>query len=457
MRPDLWPHQREALAFVDGKPAAMLAICMGGGKSRVVVDLLAQRKAQTALIFCPSSVVDVWPGQFQTHSDSPYHVLPLRKGSVKHRMEQAQQFLATPLHGLKVVVINYDAVSRQNSPFAAWALKQKWDALIADEVHKIKSPGGVTSRYMSRLAKNIPFRLGLTGTPMPHSPLDIYGQYRMLDPTIFGTSFNWVKNRYAVQQAIPMGFTIIKGYRVDPTDTKFFSPQLYQEFQEKFYRIAFRVEADVLELPEPLHLARSCELSPAAMRQYQALEKDFYAEVDQGIITASNALVKALRLQQVASGFGRTEDGAEVELDTSKRELLKDIIEDLGEPVVVFCRFRHDLDSVRQVAQSLKLESRELSGRMNQLAEWQRGDAPVLAVQIQAGGVGIDLTRARVGVYYSLGLSLGDHLQSLARIHRPGQTRNVVYYYLLADRTIDHKVYQALQNRQEVIEAVMRR
>ncbi len=456
-KPHLWPHQEEALNFVDGKSAAMLAMAMGTGKSRVVVDLLAQRQAKRALVLCPSSVVDVWPGQFQTHCDVPYAILPLRRGSVKHRTDEAESFLGKgSCNTLKVVVINYDACYRK--PFSDWAVRQQWDAIILDESHRIKAPGGVTSRWVARLAKAIPFRLALTGTPMPHSPLDIYAQYRALDQDVFGTSFARVRDRYAVQAIIPAGFKAIKGYRVDPTNLLYFSPPLYEEFQEKFFQLAYKVDANVLELPEPLHQVRTCELSPRASSLYRALEKEFYVEIEEGVITASNALVKALRLQQVTSGYAKLEnDGDEVQVDTAKQDLLRDILEDLNEPVVIFCRFRHDLDAVHTTCAKLEVGSLELSGRVNELAQWQAGDSMVLAVQIQAGGVGIDLTRARVGIYYSLGLSLGDHLQSLARIHRPGQTRNVVYYYLLAERTIDRKVYHALLNRQEVIEAVMRR
>ncbi len=116
-----------------------------------------------------------------------------------------------------------------------------------------------------------------------------------------------------------------------------------------------------------------------------------------------------------------------------------------------------DLEAVHRVCVKLGFGSLELSGRVNELERWQSGESAVLAVQIQAGGVGIDLTRTRVGIYYSLGLSLGDHLQSLARIQRPGQEKIVAYYYLLADGTVDHKIYRALLNLEEVIEAIMRR
>ena len=129
-----------------------------------------------------------------------------------------------------------------------------------------------------------------------------------------------------------------------------------------------------------------------------------------------------------------------------------------GEPVVVFCRFQQDLDVVHEVCQRLGRSSGELSGRKDQWEDFQFKEAfEVLAVQIQAGGVGVNLTRAAYAIYYSIGFSLGDYLQSLARIHRPGQRRPVTYYHLIARKTIDERVYEALEARQDLVEAVLAR
>ncbi|HPK07479.1 MAG TPA: hypothetical protein PK773_06705, partial [Aminivibrio sp.] len=72
-----------------------------------------------------------------------------------------------------------------------------------------------------------------------------------------------------------------------------------------------------------------------------------------------------------------------------------------------------------------------------------------------AGGVGISLVRARYCIYYSVGYSLGDYEQSLARIHRPGQDRPVLYVHLLAEDTVDERVYQALDTRRDVVETIL--
>ena len=66
-----------------------------------------------------------------------------------------------------------------------------------DESHRLKSPSGQISRWASQIADRSVRRLALTGTPMPHSPMDIYAQYRAVDKTIFGVSYQEFKNRYA--------------------------------------------------------------------------------------------------------------------------------------------------------------------------------------------------------------------------------------------------------------------
>ena len=120
----------------------------------------------------------------------------------------------------------------------------------------------------------------------------------------------------------------------------------------------------------------------------------------------------------------------------------------------MFCKFVHDLNSIRDVAGRTRHKAWEFSGRLKELDEW-RVEGGVLAVQIQSGGLGIDLTAARTGIYYSLGFSLGDYLQSRARILRPGQTKLVNYVHITARNTVDEKVMKALERRQQVIQSII--
>lgn len=385
-------------------------------------------------------VTSVWPAEFAKHSKRSWRVEALDHGTITKRTQLANIALAgaPPV----AIVINYESAWRE--PFGSWALAQRWDLVVFDESHRLKAPGGAASRFCSRLSDRVPQRLALTGTPMPHSPLDIYAQYRALDKRVFGTSVTRFKARYAVMG----GFNgrEIKGW------------QRQDELNQKFFSIAHRVQAeDVLDLPPLLEVTRSCALGSQARRLYHELERDFVADLEEGRITAANALARLLRLQQLTSGYGRTEDGRDVEVDSAKADLLTDLMEDIGnEPVVVFARFKHDLEAIRKAAQGLKRPCFEISGARKELNLWNETGG-VLAVQIQSGGLGINLTKARYAIYFSLGFSLGDYLQSIARLHRYGQQRPVEIIHLITTDTVDEKVMAALAAREEVIESIMQR
>jgi SNF2 family DNA or RNA helicase len=450
LRTTPWRHQREAVAFVQqlfrrGKRGAMIAAIMGTGKSAMTVYLSVAEGFQVILILCPLRVVQVWRPQFEMHSGIPFLVVPLDDtfSNVKAKRDEAQRKInLAKARGVPVVVvINYDSAWR--TPFAEWALKQKWDLVVADEIHRCKAPGGKASRYLARLGKAARFRLGLSGTPMPHSPLDVYGYFRFIDATIFGWSYNRFRQHFAVMG----GFQNHQVVAYDNLD----------ELNRKFYSVSFACGKDVLDLPPEMHVTLTCQLGSEARHAYRSLQRNLMAELDAGEVTVANALVKLLRLQQITGGYIRTDDGLDVQIDSAKMNLLRDVLEDIDphEPVIVFCRFHKDLEAVNRVADETGRRSLELSGRVDELKQWQAGEAPVLAVQIDSGGVGVDLTRARYSVYYSLGFSLGSYEQSLARIHRPGQTRPVEYIHLIAQDTVDEQVMAALARRSDVVNSVL--
>ncbi|MCL5746595.1 MAG: DEAD/DEAH box helicase, partial [Acidobacteria bacterium] len=390
LRTTPWRHQREAVAFVQqlylrGKRGAMIAAVMGTGKSAMTVYLCVEEGFQFILILCPLRVVQVWKPQFEMHSGIPFLVVALDDtfSNVKAKRDEAQRKInLAKARGVPVVVvINYDSAWR--TPFAEWALKQKWDLVVADEIHRCKAPGGKASRYLARLGKAAHFRLGLSGTPMPHSPLDVYGYFRFIDATIFGWSYNRFRQHFAVMGGY-------QNHQVVDYDN-------LDELNRKFYSVAYACGKDVLDLPPEMHVTLTCQLGFEARRAYRSIKRNLMAEIDAGEVTVANALVKLLRLQQITGGYIRTDDGHDVQIDSAKMNLLRDVLEDIDpqEPVIVFCRFHKDLEAVNRVADETGRRSLELSGRTDELKQWQAGEAPVLAVQIDSGGVGVDLTRAR--------------------------------------------------------------
>lgn len=442
-----WKHQKQAFWFAHGLRAAMLAMDMGTGKSKVTVDLIVNRGHKRTIIVCPKSVMPVWGKQFKFHAawnDEDYSLITLGGiGSSEMKVARAKRAMNFSRQNDKplVLVVNYDTA--RTPVFSEWILTEHFDLAVLDESHKVKAPAGVTSKFVEALGRIADYRLCLTGTPMPHSPLDVFGQYRFLDPGIFGLSFTKFRDEYAYTGGYS-GKQVINFKNQD-------------KLNKLFYSIGYRVTKDVLDLPPVLHVERTCELSGKTLRLYQQMSSDFYAKVESGEITAKNALVRLLRLAQIANGHVYDEDRNLVATDSAKVELFADVLDDFSErePIVTFTRFIPDLDNIKAEVEKSGRTYAELSGRRNDLAAWQAGEFDVLGVQIQAGGVGIDLTRARYAIYYSVGFSLGDYEQSLARIHRPGQTENTTYIHLIAENTVDEKIYAALVARKSVIEFVL--
>ncbi len=464
-----WGHQLEAYWFcrtlLDQRVGAMLAMDMGTGKSKVAVDLVCSLPVRTVLIVCPKTVVSVWPEQFRRHAGLRVEVVPLLKETVAARVARAKQILAMarprgvdgdradelsiPADRL-VFVTNYDVIFQGNMQ-KLWASEGTLDMLICDESHRIKAPGGRASRAIANISKRVPYRLAMTGTPMSQGPLDLYAQFRFLQPGYLAGNYTEFKNRYAVMGGFDMRQVV--SYRDQ------------EVLSRKFSVLAFQAGADLLDLPDCTDEVVEVELGERARRIYDRLDEDFVADVGSGVVTVSNALARLLRLQQITGGYAQPDGDDEemVRVDEEKERAIADLLDMAGsEPFVVFCRFRRDLDTVASATHRVGSDYFEVSGRRNDLADWTdachtntttRGK--VIGVQIQAGSEGVDLTPARYAAYYSLGFSLLQYLQSRARVRRPGQTRPVTYYHIVAKNTVDERVYQALQSKQDVIKAIL--
>ncbi len=437
-----WRHQVKAFQYAMKLNAVALAMGMGTGKSLSTVSILINR-GRYALIQCPKSVVPVWPLEFKIHSGVDVAVLALEDGSVAQKTKKAEQFMRSCMLRNKrgIVVVNYDSCWRE--PFASFALKAGFDTAVFDEMHVLKSPSGRRSKFCFSLSKVTRFRIGLTGTPMPHSPLDVFGQYRAIDSSVFGTSWTRFRARYARMGGF--GNHQVIGY------------ENLDELYKLFESVTFQAGRDVIELPEETRQVIPVTLGKKSMAILKALENDLYAAWDAGELTASNALVKLLRQAQVCNGHARLDDGTIHRVGDEKAQALAELLDGMPqrEPVVVFGRFKEDLDTIKAVSEKQGRRYAELSGRRNDLKEWQAGNFDVIGVQLQAGGVGISLVRARYCIYFALDYSLGVFEQSLCRVHRPGQKQTVHFWFIIAKGTVDEKVVEALQKRKDVVKYVL--
>lgn len=444
-----WAHQEIAFQFIKDHPQGALFMDMGTGKSKVMIDLIEEKGWQRVMIVCPKAVCRVWIEQFKIHATTPYKLLDLSEMPGQKKREALVSLWAQ--NGLKVVIINYDSVWRE--PLRGYLLKKPPEVIICDESHRIKSSSSMASRFMTNLGKRVEYRYCLTGTPLPQSPLDIYGQYRFMAPTVFGTNYGKFSHQYAIIDDY-WGYDEIKGF------------QNLDELHDKIYALAYRVELkDVIELPPVQDITIEFEMSPKAQKAYSELKKEGCLEFKEGTLTTSAAITLIGRLQQICSGYAPVYDDngveTQVEVDDGRVKALEDILDgvEATEPVVVFCKYRKDIKNILEACARMGRTHYELSGKVNQYTDFKAHPDGVIVVQIHSGSAGIDLTDARYCIYYSLNHSLGDYEQSRARVHRPGQKCPVIYYTIVAKHkrcvTIDEQIIKALQTKQDIVSIVM--
>lgn len=397
------------------------------------------------LIVAPLSILGVWEEEFGKFAAFPY-ALAVLSGSSAKKLDTLRHMTGD---ALQVVVVNYESAWRMEKDLAAW----RPDLIIADEGHKIKTHNIAASKAMHRLGARASYRLLLTGTPVTNKAIDVFSQYKFLNPAIYGQSFYAFRNRYFD----------MTGYG---NHTPVLKQSMEPELTERLHSIAYRAtKAECLDLPETVDVIRQVDLEPAALRVYRQLVKESYAELSGGKeITAPNILARLLRLSQLTGGFLGNDDTSAVEqVSAAKLAALEDILDGAtaeGKKLVIIARFIPEIRAICKLLDKRGLRfsciTGEVKDRDEQVSQFQNNPAVMAFVgQIATAGLGITLTTASTMVFYSLDYSMSNFEQAKARIHRVGQRHPCTYVYLTARGTVDEKVLAALKDKADLAKTLV--
>ena len=445
-----YKHQQEAYEFalqrfgllpstIHSNGVALL-MEMGTGKTLTAIGitgaLLRSGRIRRVLVVSPLSITTVWREEFAKFADYPYELAVL-SGSTEKKKQTLQELSSTDL---SIAVVNYESVWRMEDAVATW----KPDLIICDEGHKLKSHSTSASKAMHRLGVRAKYRLLLTGTPITNKAIDIFSQYKFLNPSIYGQNFYPFRNRYF----------FMTGYGNHTPITK---KSMEAEFTAKMHSVAYRVtKAECLDLPETTDIIRPVQLEPAAMKLYKNLVDESFAELSDGEVTATNVLTRLLRLNQLTGGFICSDDSSKAEqVSNAKMSVLEDIVDaslQEGKKLVIIARFIPELHAICKMLGKKGIRHSLIMGGVNnrdeQVAQFQNDpEVSVFVGQIATAGMGITLSAASTMVFYSLDYSMSNFEQTKARIHRAGQKFPCTYLYLTAEGTIDTKVLKALKSK----------
>ena len=196
-------HQMEAFHFACGlfgilpgsrreSGGCALLMEMGTGKSLTAVAItgaLANAGCiRRVLVVAPLSILGVWEAEFSRFADFPYFLAVL-SGTGEKKRDTLRHMTGT---ALQVAVVNYESAWRMEKDLRLW----RPDLIVADEGHKIKTHNIAASKAMHRLGQQAGYRLLLTGTVITNKAIDVFSQFKFVNPDIFGQSFYAFRNRY---------------------------------------------------------------------------------------------------------------------------------------------------------------------------------------------------------------------------------------------------------------------
>ena len=455
--PKTKPFKHQARATIAAVKARNFGIFMEPrlGKSKAALDyvgiLALKGECRRVLILAPRIALNVWERELQKHFPYPCTVETFDEewelidkvyaGSppeVAFFLAGREETWRATRRGKKLV----------HSPKQRILEEWRPDAIIFDESHQYKRPGGRGAQDAWRFVRRLrtsrrdrqPYVLLLSGTPNPKGWRDLFAQFRLMDETIFGTSAGAFDERHVVYGHGKRRYTILK-YRNEE--------RILKRVRAHSISVSAR-DAGLQGVREwnPIKV----ELPARAMTAYLQMAKDFMTEVDGELITAKNIGVMRLRLLQITGGFtteGKTIHREKVEAVRAYCELLQE----QGEPYIVGCRFTSEVHATLEaLGKFSRVEVVHGETRRNRdlaIKAFQRGTLDGLVFQVQSGSAAIELSRAAELVFYSFPDGWVEFKQFGDRVLGPNQHRPVRYTPILAQGTLDKSVVRALQRKED--------
>jgi len=459
VEPKLWEHQQKVLNLVENKKEFALFWEAGTGKTLATIQILRQkmnkekRKLRT-LILSPVIILPTWEREIKKFSKIQDPVL--LKGSQVKRCEQFREALKFGSH---VFILNYEGMLMKD----LMELIMEWrpEVLVCDESHRIKGYNTKTTQAVTKIADLTLYRFILSGTPILNSGFDIFSQFRVLDKgETFSTNFFKFRGMYFYDANSGM-----PSHKYFPNWKP--QPQAYKEFNQLIYKKAMRVKKDdCLDLPPMVRVKIPVALSEEQEKLYKEMERDFITYLNDSAVVANMALTKALRLQQIVTGFVKDAEGKETILKENPRiAALESLLEDHAETskIIIWCAFRVNYAQVSALLHKMKIKHVGLTGdtgkdRQTNIDAFQNDPSVrVLIANQSAASEGITLTASNISIYYSRTFNLGHDIQSEARNYRGGSEihTKVTRFDLVAEETIDSIVLEALENKMNLSENIL--
>ena len=367
------------------------------------------------LVICQKSKIDDWVQHFHDNYNS-YLTLDLSNAAEFQMfcIEAARSINAT------VGVINYDLIIRRPE-----LLKLSVDTLMLDESSMIKSDTAKRTKAILKIKTNNVILL--SGTPTGGKYEELYSQLKLL-------GWHITKSQYYSE--------FIKTINIDVGGFKFPKVVGYKNVgrlkrKMREYGCNFLKTNEVFDLPQQTFT----DIHVSAPKEYKTFIKNKIVEIDGAELVGDTTLTAMLYSRQLCGAYA-----------ADKLKAVADLIESTNDRLIIFYNFNIELFELKKICKALKRPTSEVNGTTKDLNAYQNDPDSVTLIQYQSGAMGLNLQLANKIIYFAPPLSSELYEQSKKRIHRIGQQRPCFYYRLICKNTIETKIYEVLEQRNDYTE-----
>ena len=441
---DLRPYQVEGFGWLatlwNLELGGILADDMGLGKTLQALALVCHARENNPglgpfLVVAPTSVVPGWVGEAARFAPG------LAVSAVADTLAKSGRTVGE-LATADVVVTTYTLLRLDADAYRSVA----WAGVILDEAQYVKNHQALTYKCVRELAT--PFKLAITGTPMENNLGELWSLLSITAPGLFPDP-----KRFAEEYARP----IERGGDAERLGRlrRRIKPLVKRRTKELVAR----------ELPAKQEQSLEIDLHPRHRKLYDTyLQRErqkilgLLGDFDRNRFTILRSIT-LLRQLSLHAGLG---DPDHETIPCAKLDALVEQLGDVigsGHRALVFSQFTGFLAKARASLEHAGITYCYLDGRTRKrervLEAFKNGTDPVFLISLKAGGFGLNLTEADYCFLLDPWWNPATENQAIDRIHRIGQTRQVMVYRLLARDTIEEKVVALAQRKAALFRSVM--
>jgi SNF2 family DNA or RNA helicase len=430
-------HQAASLKIMEHTDVVFDMSDPGTGKTFVQIMAFAKRRKKgggCALILAPKSLLrSAWEDDFGKFA-------PQIKCSVASAEVREKAFAADA----DAYITNIDAV--------VWLLKQKpvffkkFDTLVIDEVSAFKHHTSARSKALNKLRKYFRYRSVMSGTPNSNTICDIWNPVQILDDgKRLGSQFFGFRAAVCSAEQVGRQPNMVKWHDKEGAEETIFGLIADIAIRHKF--------EDCIDIPATHSYTMQYHLTPKQKKAYLEMEATQIMTLKaKSAVTAINASAVYTKLMQIASGAVYENDTKYHVVDTGRYELIMDLVQDRKHPLVFFL-WKHQRDELVALAEKRGLTYCVMDGEATQkerdamVKAYQNGFYQVMFAHPKSAAHGLTLTRGTSIIWASPTYDLEHFSQGNHRQARAGQKEKTEIIVVLAEGTIEEKVYRRLMEK----------